>query len=116
MLFIIANIGFGRDGVGEGGLSISFVGRFGVADGLSLGVEDLAISVVATGDGVAMTLGTDVGAGYRALVSPARPRVMNQAMRTPEAPRTRTIANTQGKAPLRDSPPASSLPTCAGGL
>jgi hypothetical protein len=54
------------------------------------------------GDGVATTLGTGVGAGYLPLVSPAPPRVMIHAMRTPDAPRTRTIANTHGNAPLRD--------------
>jgi len=102
MLFSIANIGLGRDGVGVG-LSISFVGR-------SIGVGESSISAVATGDGEAMIVGAGVGAGYLLLVSPP-PRVMSHAIRTPEAPRTRTIANTQGHAPFLDSPPLPSALT-----
>ena len=100
MLFRTANIAFGRDGVGVG-LSISFIG---VADALSLGVGDLSASDVAIGDGVARILGTGVGAGYLPLVSPAPLRVISHAIRTPDAPRTRTIANTHGHALLLDSP------------
>jgi hypothetical protein len=51
-----------------------------------------------------MTLGLGVGTGYLPLVSSAAPRIMIHAMSTPEAPTTRTIANTHGKALLRVSP------------
>jgi len=64
------------------------------------------------GVGEGMTLGRGVGAGYLPLVSSARPRVTIQAIRTPEAPSTRTIANTQGKALLRVSLSLSSEPAC----
>ena len=112
MLFSIENIGFGRsiNGVGTGGLSVSLLGRFGVADGRLSGVGDLDISAVATGDGEAMMPGAGVGAGYRLAVSSEGPRVMNHAIRTPEAPNTRTMANTQGKALLRESIPLPSAP------
>jgi hypothetical protein len=102
-----AKAGFGRSvvGVGTGGFSISCVG-LGVADGLSIGVGEF--STVASGEGVAPILGTGVGAGNFPLVSPPPPRVTSQAIRTPEAPRTRTIANTHGNTPLRDSPGVAS--------
>ena len=106
-MFSMANIGFGRDGVGVG-LMISLVG---VADGLSLGVGELFISAVGSGEGGIRMLGPGVGAGYLLLVSPLPPRVMSHAIRTPEAPRTRTIANTHGHAPLLDSPPFPSALT-----
>ncbi|HYR75582.1 MAG TPA: hypothetical protein VEM96_07040 [Pyrinomonadaceae bacterium] len=108
MLLSTANIVFGRDGVG--------VGRSGVADGLSIGVGDFFTSLVGAGEGVIRTLGTGVGAGYLPLVSPADPRVMIHAMRTPEAPRTRTIANTHGNGLLRGSPRAPSALTCGGAI
>src|SRR5260370_37983044 len=105
MVFSTANIGLGLSfaGVGAGVLSLSLVGRFGVADGLSLAVGDVYLSAVATGDGAATTLVMGVGAGYLLLVSELPTRVMSHAIRTPEAPSTRTIANTHGSAPLRDS-------------
>jgi hypothetical protein len=108
-----ANAGLGRSvvGVGTGGFSISFVG-IGVADGLSIGVGELRVSAVASGEGDAPILGLGVGAGYLPLVSPvlSPARVTSQAIKTPEAPRTRTIANTHGNTPLLDSPRASTAP------
>lgn len=105
VLFIIENIGFGgaTNGVGAGGLSVSFAGRFGVAAGRSLVDVALDVSVVATGDGE--TIAPEPGGGdeYRLFVSLEPPRVMNHAIRTPEAAKTRTIANTQGNALVRDS-------------
>jgi hypothetical protein len=113
MLFSTANIGFGRSiaGVGDGRLSVSFVGRFGVADGLSAGVSE-SLWTVAAGEGETTILGPGVGAEYLPLRSPPPPRVMSHAINTPEAPITRTIANTHGKAPLLDSPRSSSALTC----
>jgi hypothetical protein len=107
MLFSTANIGFGRSfaGVGDGGFSLSLVGLFG-ADGLWSGVG--AVDAVSAGDGVAMML--DVG--YLLLVSASPLRVISHVVRTPEAPSTRTIANTHGKAPLLDSPLVPSALRC----
>ena len=104
VLLSIANAGLTTSfvGVGPGGFGVE-VG-FGVAAGLSSGVGVLAISTVGSGDGETMMVGTGVGAGYRPLTSSPLPRVMNHAISTPEAPRTRTIANTHGKARLREPP------------
>jgi hypothetical protein len=54
--------------VGAGALSVSFVGRFGVADGCLSGVGDSDISTVALGDGEAMRPGAGVGEEYRLAV------------------------------------------------
>jgi len=101
------NIAFGRSSTG-----VDTGGGTGVADGLSLGVAEVFVSSVAIGEGEATILGTGVGAGYLPLTSELAPRVMSHAISTPEAPSTRTIANTQGSAPLRDSILVLSAPTC----
>jgi len=88
----------------------------GVALGVALGVGVSPASGVATGVGAADALGTGVGAGYLLLMSSAGLRVMSHAIRTPEAPRTRTIANTHGHGPLRDSPRMPSPPTGGGAI
>ena len=49
------------------------------------------------------SLGVGIGVGILLLVSSVRPRVMNQAISTPETPSTKTIANTHGNALLFDS-------------
>jgi hypothetical protein len=112
-LFSIENLGLGGaiNGVGAGGLSVSFASRFGVAVGRSLVVVDLDVSAVATGDGdgEAMALDAGVGPASRLVVSSGRPRVINHAIRTPEAAKTRTMANTQGNALLLES---IRLPLC----
>jgi hypothetical protein len=86
--------------------------RAGVADGLSLGVGELFVSGVAIGEGKAPILGTGVGTGYLPLTSAAPPRVINHAIRTPEAASTSTIANTHGSTLLLDSPLVSSDLAC----
>ena len=105
VLFIIENIGFGgaTNGVGAGGLSVSFAGRFGVAAGRSLVDAALDVSVCATGDGEAIAPGPGVADKYRLVVLSEPPRVMNHAIRTPAAAKTRTIANTHGNALVRDT-------------
>lgn len=109
MLFSTVNIGFGRGvGVGmEGGLGVAVV----LWVDLAASSIELAASSIETGDGEATTLGTGVDTGYLLLTSAPPPRDINHAIRTPEAPRTRTIANTHGKTRLRDSPCGSSEPT-----
>jgi len=110
VLLSVVNIAFGRSitGVDAGGGTGA---RTGAADGLSLGVAELFVSSVAIGEGEARILGTGVGAGYLPLTSESPPRVMSHAIRTPEAPSTRTMANTHGSAPLRDSVLVSSALT-----
>jgi hypothetical protein len=107
----IENLGLGGaiNGVGAGGLSVSFASRFGVAAGRSLVVVDLDVSAVATGDAEAMALGAGVGPTTLLVVSSGRPRVINHAISTPEAAKTRTMANTQGNALLLES---IRLPLC----
>src|SRR5437773_1293236 len=107
MLFSTVNIGFGRGvGVGmEGGLGVAVDFSRGVRD-LSASSIDLWASSIEAGDGEATILGAGIDTGFLLLTFPPPPRVMNHAIRTPEAPSTRTIANTQGKTPLRDSPPS----------
>jgi hypothetical protein len=103
MLFTTENVGFGRGVDVEGGLGVAVDFSRGVRDLLASSMELAAFSIE-TGDGEAKTLGMEVETGYLLLTSaPPPPRVMNHAIRTPEAPSTRTIANTQGKTPLRDS-------------
>jgi hypothetical protein len=97
MLLIIVNIGLGRCVVGVG------TGRSGVADGFFSGVGESSISGVASGVGEATILGNGVWTGYFPLTLVSPLRVMNHAIRTPEAPRTRTIAKTHGNALLLDS-------------
>jgi len=76
------------------GVGVSLISR-----GVGVGVS----SAVASGEG-STTLGTGVGVAYLPLTSsPLPPRVMNQAIRTPDIPRTRTIANTHGSALLLGS-------------
>src|SRR5712671_1046202 len=112
MLFSTVNAGFETcfDGVAVGGLGV------GVAFSTDLAASsiELAASSIETGDGEATTLGTGVDTGYLLLTSPPPPRDTNHAIRTPEAPSTRTIANTHGKTLLLDSSRVPEETTCAG--
>jgi len=102
MLLSMVNAGFETcfDGAAVGGLGVAVA----FSTDLVASSNELAASSIETGDGEATTLGTGVDAGYLLLTSPPPPRVMNHTIRTPEAPRTSTIPNTQGKTLFREPP------------
>jgi hypothetical protein len=101
MLFTIENIGFGR---GSLGVETGVANRSGVGDGFLSGVGVMITSMVASGEGEAMTLGPGVEDGYFALTSLLPLREINHAANTPATATTTTIANIHGRALLRDSP------------
>src|SRR5260221_3033250 len=112
MLLSMVNAGFETsfDGVTVGclGVAVAF------STDLAASSIELAASSIETGDGEATTLGKGVDTGYLLLTSPPPPRDMNHAIRTAEAPSTRTIANTHGNTLLLDSSRVPEETTCAG--